>query len=90
MQIDLIQEDIDRGKPRQPWGCPLALALRRQTGLPWQIAGGLAWIDRPLTDPAIVLDEAAVQFESDFDAGLPVKPFSFEFPFEEENPCASK
>jgi hypothetical protein len=75
MQIEVTQEDIDRGKKRDALCCPIALAMARATGRSWAIGCGVA-VDE--ADTEVHLPEIAFRFESLFDFGKPVQPLSFE------------
>ena len=82
MQIDVTQEDIDRGIPREGENCPIALALKRATDITWQVDRLSAMC---LGDPwlrKILLPKQAVDFISDFDLDKTVGAFTFDFPWE--------
>ncbi len=83
MTITVTQEDIDGGSKGSPYCCPIANACKKldkekataeksgvSVGETTIRLGGL------YTD----LPHDACQFIADFDAGKPVKPFTFELP----------
>lgn len=79
-QVDVTQEDIDKGIKHDAACCPIALAFRRL--YPFCMAGvynlffcdqdGIAIMKAPL-------EPEAVEFIKDFDCGKPIQPFSFTF-----------
>ena len=74
MKISVTQEDIDKGKREDSCVCPIALAVRRQTGR-------LFHIDDTNADDGydtIQLPIKARQFVRSYDNGNPVEPFEFE------------
>lgn len=38
LEVDVTQQDIDSGKPRSCYECPISLALRRITGKRWKVS----------------------------------------------------
>lgn len=80
MTIKVTQEDIDKGKPKDTWNCPIARALFRATGWKWVVRAN----DYYRLAPARLyaeLPECARQFVSDFDEYRVVRPFEFEIEF---------
>jgi hypothetical protein len=80
MKINVTQEDIDLGKPRCPWDCPIARAVQRQTrDEAYRVLPGLVykWDDN---SQAEMLPPEACEFIQQFDGNgkASVKPFSFE------------
>lgn len=74
MDITIKDEDIEEGKRRDFYGCPLARALRRE--FPGQVVGSgnaIAWIGLR----RYALPVAVQAFILAFDAGKPVSPCSF-------------
>lgn len=75
MKIEVTARDIEKGLPEDKCGCPVALAIRRATGLEvsvWcsmSVKVGREYIDLP--------DEAE-DFINRFDQGEPVQPFTFD------------
>lgn len=84
IRIDVTQDDIDDGHPRESECCPVALALNRTMPLPWKWNVGVrparAWLREPGVPVAsvLVLPPRVDRFISRFDRGETVKPFSFE------------
>lgn len=76
MRIDVTQEDIDKGVKKCHCTCPIALALKRQTRVAYEVSDDcvVAVTDRF----AHGLPEHASSFIRAFDMGLIVAPFSFE------------
>lgn len=42
IQVQVTKEDCLKGVPRKGNSCPIALALKRQTGEPWYVGGTIA------------------------------------------------
>lgn len=77
MLIQVTQDDIDKGKPIHGRKCPLALAIRRQcTGNDLCVYAGWTWHNQFM--PFAKLPKAAYEWYTEFDAGRPVPPFTFE------------
>lgn len=79
MIVNVTQKHIDEGIRCKCDSCPVALALEDDTGVKWWVGcysfrRGLANLSMP------VLVDLWIQ---NFDAGRPVVPFSFEFPWKE-------
>ncbi len=79
MRIEVTQNDIDRGRPRCNYGCPVALALRRTLGSQraWKVT------EQRIENPdggRIVAPSEVRQFVIFFDHGACVAPFAFELP----------
>lgn len=84
MKIEVTAEDIAAGKPLSHSDCPIACAIRRQTGQSVKVGGNVIenadggwWF----------YSEAVARFMEDFDRlkpschdGSAVHPFSFEVP----------
>ena len=75
MLIKVTRKDIEGGKPDDCYSCPVARALKRhlktnhiEVGGCWGWAVGKSYFNLPKT---------AVAFIKKFDAGMEVKPFSF-------------
>lgn len=80
MRVDVTEDDIRRGVRGNHNRCPVALAVQRE-GFPHAmvsavICEGDTWRPGHLHSPTP--PEVRV-FTSQFDAGVDVKPFSFEF-----------
>ena len=73
MLIEVTEEDIKKGIPRDDYFCPITLAISRCSDkIPavynfWIVIDGKKY---PHT-------KKLIQFIADFDAGKPVKPFRF-------------
>lgn len=81
MNVSVTAHDIENGDPNLCGFCPIARALERQTGIPWLVHADKA---RPLMSAPgsyIDLPDEAILFITRYDAGEPVEPFDFEFPF---------
>lgn len=76
MKIHVTQEDIDKGERKCCYMCPIAQALNRQ--FPdggWEVTN-----DEVLdvhSGETFSISDRTQRFIGDFDAGVPVKPFSF-------------
>lgn len=91
IEIDVTQDDINRGVRNNPWHCPISSAVKRRFKRRFKLnsevttdrnschicsEGGCCWFR---------LDDTASQFILDFDMGQPVSPFKFTVPM--EKPC---
>ena len=81
--IEVTQEDIDRGVRKESCQCPIALALQRCTGYLWA-AGPLEACRIGVADSDVEFPRDAKRFIRNFDDGLPVQPFSFEYDEEKQ------
>lgn len=81
VNVDVTQDDIDMGKARRCYDCPIALAINRT------IPGAYAFVTTPAKLLTLTVDGSRVavkverwqsvnKFIRDFDNGLPVSPFS--------------
>jgi len=82
MRVHVTLDHINAGKRTDPEACPIALALCEATGSQgWEVGDDLAhrhdYDDLDRCDHWH-LPEVATRFVRDFDAGRPVRPFSFE------------
>lgn len=79
MKIEIIvtQDHINNGRPASPCDCPIALAMKENTGEKWEVCNVLMWkmVD---TSENYRLPSEARDFIYLFDRGEEVKPFSFE------------
>lgn len=77
MLVKVTEQDIAKGIAGDCLRDPIALALRRITGLPWRVEQLYCYPDtkgrRPHQTPRQVN-----RFIEDFDNGKPVQPFEFE------------
>ena len=85
MQVEVRQEDIDRGVPRSETCCALALAVSRRTGVENVIVLGhqtLVWgkFKDGRRFRAFVHSKEAHHFVRDFDMGVKVEPGFYELP----------
>jgi hypothetical protein len=84
MRIDVTQEDIDNGEMFKFTDCPIARAVRRETGMHAWVSNRMVSIRNPETDVSepplkmINLPPVAVDFIIRFDANQPVTPICFE------------
>lgn len=85
MRIEVTQEDIDRGEQKQCTRCPIARAVKRVMPFHDVVVGGGAISYRKVLSKwnrgewgMRECNIRVLQFISDFDAGKPVQPFSFE------------
>jgi hypothetical protein len=77
MTIHVTEQDIAAGTPGHPSRCPIGLALTRYTGRTWIVEPTCVHEDGLLFE--VALPQSAERFQSRFDFGDPVEPFSFEF-----------
>ena len=75
MKIKVTAEDIKRGKRQDCWRDPVARAARRATSKSAWVGYFTMGLDGR---KARKLPKKVASFVSRFDAGKPVKPFSFE------------
>jgi len=79
MNIRVTEEDIEQGQRRDPQGCPVARALRRE-GVDHMGVGGMAvMMVLACKNTFVLLPAAAQQWITEFDWGGKVGPFEFEF-----------
>ncbi len=76
LKINVTQEDIDRGEPSRPSGCPIAIALRRL--IPGVIVGTIGIYDASYDKLTRGTPRRAAEFIRRFDLGQSVKPFRFQ------------
>lgn len=84
--IHVTEEDIAKGKQGKRCGCPISIAIHRQTK--WRDAAVASFsvfedehiFRKPRTIPSKTRDlpEEAIEFIRQFDAGMTVSPFNFE------------
>jgi hypothetical protein len=74
--IDITQEDIDNGKLRSAWHCPIAKSLKRIFGKQPSVTPLCIRIYGPELGDMLVynINEELSQFMSDFDIERPVSP----------------
>ena len=79
MQINVKQEHIDNGIPKDPDYCPIALSMQ-DMGLLKPIASGISllWYDDDGKYHRAFPPYTAYRWMLAFDAGEEVEPFSFE------------
>lgn len=76
--VSVTQIDIDSGKQKKCFECPVALAVRRSTGMRCRVDGSQGMLEAELKVIYVYFPPYAVDFQNDFDLGGPVTPFSFE------------
>lgn len=74
VEVTVTQEDIDAGVPCDAGKCPIARRLHSLFGGTWEVMNSHALLEM---GPRIRLPDQAIDFADDFDAGLPVRPFTF-------------
>lgn len=76
LTIEVTEQDIEEGRRRCNWTCPICLALWRITGTKWVVDNDTCF---PITrrNEFIPLPPEAVAFAREFDATGCGKPFSF-------------
>lgn len=77
--IHVSSHDIAVGQRRSSNLCPVAIALRRQTGIGWSVGLGSATRDFAGYARTVYLPRIVWRFISDFDVGVQVSPFIFHF-----------
>ena len=75
--IDVTQEDINDGKQKSYWKCPIALALKRKTGKDYFVSYMVS-LSNDIESKLVPIPPLAADFIRAFDAGRPVHPFTFE------------
>lgn len=78
IEINVTQEDINKGIKSDCSKCPIALAANRVIPNGALAVGGASityWNEKEAI--SILLPEIALKFIRDFDSGRKVKPFSF-------------
>ncbi len=81
--VQVTQDDISLGIKRNGWQCPIHLALWRATHQRWDVHATTAKAIEPPPRREVRLPTEVVRFNHDFDLGLPVRPFSFQFVLQE-------
>lgn len=86
MKIPVLQEDIDRGKPKDPLSCPVYFALLRQfpdcdpiVGKYYILLGNDPVHHCPIRYGTM---NKEYKFIRRFDKGKPVQPFEFNLPLD--------
>lgn len=77
LRVEVKQIDIDRGKPKNPWRCPIARAVRRATNYRPRVA---VEVNCKIGQRVFVLPSRAETFVEKFDDDLLcslLKPFTF-------------
>jgi hypothetical protein len=86
--ISVTQDDIDSGERMDPARCPVALAVTRILKDGYRAGVGLCTVgildNRHDQVDISTLSQAVSDFISDFDAGVPVEPFTFTIEISEE------
>lgn len=73
MRVEVTQEDIDAGRKRDCYACPIALSIKRQGFGSVAVSQGNIWVVGCEYDTPLHVEE----FIKAFDEGKPVKPFAF-------------
>ena len=73
--VNVTQEDIDEGQERECESCPIALAVRRLLNCGVTVHEAICLFGAK--HGVCALADEPFAFVKAFDAGLPVKPFSF-------------
>lgn len=76
MRVEVTQEDIDQGKPRRVTLCPVARAVGRVATNRYKVTA-FYLVPCRTSLPRVILPDKAMLFIDAFDAGQPVKPFTF-------------
>lgn len=76
--VQVTPDDIEAGIPGDPCRCALGTALLRVTGRLW-ILDGTACARETESLFTVPLPQSCERFQSRFDFGDPVEPFTFEF-----------
>lgn len=83
MRIEVTQDDIAAGHRKDAYCCPVALAIRRELGIPASVTGGTATVDYAAPwATAVWLPDAVSDFVELFDRGEPVESFAFDLAFD--------
>lgn len=80
MIIYVTKADIKEGRPTHPVYCPIARALKRQTGKPYHVNGAGIHLKSKYVPLAESDKSEVVRFQYAFDRYLPVAPFEFNLP----------
>jgi len=78
MKITVTQEDINLGKRRDGWHCPIALACQRIYQKSFMIDFRSAYNNKEMTFKVFDLPQEAQEFVKRFDNRDEVQPFTFE------------
>ena len=79
--LTITQEDIDKGEREESDACPIALALRRETGKDYEVLGDEIVLYDPDTCGRLEqydLSQKAQDFIITYDDGFPVLPTTFD------------
>lgn len=77
MIIKVTKKHIKRGRPADGRQCPIALALKDATFPNPLVREKYIMIEGDYYERIFILSQSCKQFIKKFDAGGPVKPFSF-------------
>lgn len=81
MKIKVLQHHIEQGKKGSTTSCPIALALKEETGLVWQVGGYIYPDDiRGYGAERYIAPEDAIAFMAGFDSGESVEPCELDIP----------
>lgn len=83
MKINVTNEDIKKGTCRSPWGCPVALAIKRAVGKRAEnVTIGIYYVHATPSFKSARLPAKVIQFIYDFDCMRDVKPIKFDLNLE--------
>ena len=78
MNIRVTSEDIEHGQMRDPYGCPVARAVRRAGVAHFGVTGMAVMAGEDRQRTMVILPSIAQDWIKAFDYGMPVAPFEFE------------
>ena len=78
IRVDVTHEDINRGKQKDCYSCPISLAMNRAEGVSNAAVGMTLLFDYGGERKENTLRYSLMEFAADFDYGAEVKPFSFD------------
>lgn len=78
MNIRVTSEDIEHGQMRDPYGCPVARAVRRAGIAHFGVTGMAVMAGEDRQRTMVILPSVAQDWIKAFDYGMPVAPFEFE------------
>jgi len=78
MNIRVTSEDIEHGQMRDPYGCPVARAVRRAGVAHFGVTGMAVMAGEDRQRTMVILPGVAQDWIKAFDYGMPVAPFEFE------------
>jgi hypothetical protein len=86
VKVQVTAADIERGVAGDDCKCPVALAIRRATGIPTSVGDGVIVIDYATPQQVEIWSpEDVAHFVEEFDLGHDVEPFEFELEYPTED-----